>query len=175
MRLHTTGVILLGALIAGCAPQEGEPDPQPSGPSDSSPSPEPTAEEAALQAYESMWDVVVEASHEGESDPPELEQYATGEVLALMRQTLEGAAEDEADVRGEPVLNPEVVEVSPQDNPDTVALLDCLDGSEWVEQDGADPQGEEGSSSNRQVDAAVNSDGLSWRVSELRIWEPGTC
>lgn len=175
MRLHTTGVIVLGVCLVGCTPSESEPEPSPSESSTSSPSPEPTAEEAALQAYESMWDVVVEASHAGESNPSELELYASNEALALMRQTLEGAAEDEADVRGEPVLHPEVVEVSPEDAPDTVTLLDCLDGSEWVEQDGAESEEGEASSGNRQVDATVSSDGLSWRVSELRIWEPGTC
>lgn len=182
MRLHAALVVTLVLAATGCASSSGD-NPGPASPSPQD-SPEPTgdepapeaAETAALRAYDSMWEVVVEASHEGEPDPPELGDYASGDALALMRHMLEGAAEDEAAVEGEPVLDPEVVDVSPEDDPDTAVLLDCADGSEWIEHvEGASDENEDSSTGHREIDATVSSDGLSWRVSELRIWEPGSC
>lgn len=174
MRLHAAGVAMVGVLIAGCSGEEGGATPAPE-PSVTSSSPSPSVEDTALGVYERMWEVVVEASHAGDPDPPELETYASGDALALMKQTLEGAAEDQADVGGEPELDPEVVEVSPDANPNSVTILDCADGSDWVERDASGTVDGEGPSGSRQIDAVVTNEGLSWRVSELRIWEPGTC
>src|SRR5690625_4745604 len=127
MRLRAAGVILVAMAAAGTAcTTEEEPAPAPEEPPDS-PSPEEAAEASALEAYEGMWEIVVEASHDGNSDPDELENYAQGEALALMRNTLEGVAEDGAQVQGEPVLNPEVIEMTPEGEPDTVEVLDCVD------------------------------------------------
>ncbi|GAB3208478.1 hypothetical protein GCM10027294_19120 [Marinactinospora endophytica] len=110
-----------------------------------------------------MWDLVVAASHEGDADPDGLDRYATGGALILMRQALEDAAG--AQVSGEPVLNPEV-EIA---EPGQAEITDCLDDSAWA----IGPGG--GGGGQRRVDADVTHDGLVWRVSELRIWEPGTC
>lgn len=173
MRLHAAEVALVGVLIAGCSGEEGGTTAPPAEPSGTPSS--PTAEDMALEAYEQMWGVVVEASHEGEADPPDLEVYASGDALALMRQTLEGAVEDQAEVTGEPVLDPEVVGVSPEADPNSVTILDCADGSDWMEEAETGTEDAEDPSGSRQIDATVNHDGLSWRVSELRIWEPGTC
>ncbi|GAB3726811.1 hypothetical protein GCM10027590_32430 [Nocardiopsis nanhaiensis] len=163
---------MVGMLSSGCATQVDDTEPS------VGETPEPTEstspEELAVDTYEAMWSVVVEASHEGDADPPELETYASGDALALMRQTLDGTAGDQVDVEGEPVLDPEVVEASPEHAPETVTLLDCADGSEWVE-NGTDSDEEDREVGPRQIDATVNHDGLSWRVSDLRIWEPGTC
>src|SRR5699024_12640937 len=70
MRLLATGGICVGLTIAGCTGQGNDV----AGPTEEpSPSEAPiSAEDAALDAYDSMWEVVVEASHEGEPDPPEL-------------------------------------------------------------------------------------------------------
>lgn len=175
MRLRVITVVILMAMTsAACTPQDAEPEP-PAGEQPETSPPEVQGEEAAVEAYESMWDVVVEASHAGDPDPEALEQFASGDALALMRQTLQGAAEDEADVEGEPFLDPEVVEASPEEEPDTVVLLDCADGSQWMEEASEDADESATPSGKREIDATVINDGLSWRVSELRIWEPGTC
>jgi len=168
MRLLATGGICVGLTIAGCTGQGNDV----AGPTEEpSPSEAPiSAEDAALDAYDSMWEVVVEASHEGEPDPPELELHATGDALALMRQTLSGAAEDDASVQGEPVLSPEVIEASSE----TVVLQDCMDSTGWVEHTEDDDVGDS-PSGLREVDATVTFDGLSWMVAELRIWESGSC
>lgn len=172
MRLGAAGVLLLATAVTGtaCTPED-EPAPIPEGSSEP-PSQEDAAEQSALEAYEGMWDVVVEASHEGEPDPDDLENYASGDALALMRHGLD-SAEDDGGFDGEPDLNPEVVEREPQANPETVELIDCADGAEWT--GGESSPSDEPSTGTRQIDATVTDDGLAWRVSELRIWEQGSC
>ncbi|GAA3745120.1 hypothetical protein HDA32_005150 [Spinactinospora alkalitolerans] len=171
------GGALVMAALQSCAALEG---------SESSPSPTPSptpsdtgssVEEAGLEAYENMWDVVIEASHNGEADPSDLDRYASGDALALMRQTLQGAGDDGVTVVGEPALDPHVTEVSPASDPDTVVILDCVDDSRWVEQGQSSPTESEAPDEDRprKVDATVSHDGLAWRVSQLRIWEQGTC
>ncbi|MBE2997186.1 hypothetical protein IDM40_00505 [Nocardiopsis sp. HNM0947] len=165
-------MLLLAMMAAGTAcTAEEEPAPAPEEPSEP-PSPEEAAEQSALEAYEGMWEIVVEASHDGNPDPDELENYASGDALALMRHGLE-SAEDDGAFEGEPDLNPEVVEREPQENPETVELIDCADGAEWTGSESS--PSDDASAGTRQIDATVTDDGLAWRVSELRIWEQGSC
>jgi len=173
MRLRAVGALLLSMAVAGTAcTSEEESAPAPEEPSDP-PSPEDAAEQSALEAYEGMWEIVVEASHEGDPDPDALEAYASGEALDLTQHMLAGAVEDGVEVEGEPEFAPEVVEVSPEGDPDTVTILDCVDDSEWVEHGGgSDGEPESG---DRQVDATVSDDSLSWKVEDLRLWERGSC
>lgn len=103
------GAILVGLAAAGCATSDDRSSGSPA-PSNPPASPTQSAEEAALAAYEAMWGVVAEASQAGDPNPSELEVYASGDALALMEHALEGAAEDEAVVEGEPQLAPEAVD-----------------------------------------------------------------
>ncbi|MDA0566149.1 hypothetical protein LG943_17770 [Streptomonospora sp. S1-112] len=166
-RVAAAGAVLALAALAGCSAGEG-------GSADASPSAEvvlpgatPTggAEQAALDAYTAMWDATVAASHEGGGSTGDLDRYATGAAYSLLNEALRSAAESE--VTGEPVLAPEVT----VEDGDHAKVTDCLDDSAWnlgagPSQSGAGP---------RRVEAALVHDGLAWRVSELRIWEPGTC
>jgi hypothetical protein len=158
------------ALTAGCSSSEsGVSEGAVSGAeaAPSSPAAPPGDEEAAaLAAYTGMWDTVVAASHEGGEVPPELRDYAVGGAYALMSAALEGARVSGAQVTGEPVLDP-VAEV---EGPDSATVDDCLDDSGWSLGMGASSgQGP------RLVEATLIHDGLAWRVSDLRIWEAGSC
>lgn len=168
MRLLATAVVMVGMLSSGCATQVDDTEPS------VGETPEPTEstspEELAVDTYEAMWSVVVEASHEGDADPPELETYASGDALALMRHALEGAVADEATVEGEPELDPEAIDVSSAE----VTLRDCMDSTNWIEHTSGQ-QDDSPSEGLRQVDATVAYDGLSWKVDRIRIWEPETC
>ncbi|WP_304455292.1 hypothetical protein [Nocardiopsis sp. YSL2] len=122
-------------------------------------------EAAALAAYTGMWEAVVTASHDGADRSAELERHAVDGALALMTQALEDAREAGSDISGEPVLDPEVV----VESSDSAQVTDCLDDSSWRLSAQSAPAGP------RRVDAGLVHDGLAWRVSDLRIWEPGTC
>lgn len=152
------------ALLAGCAdPQTG-----PSEPVAATPPAHPSSgeEEAVLAAYTGMWEAVADASHEGADESADLEEHAVGAALALMTDALRGARAEGAQVTGEPVLDPSVR----IEDADRAEVTDCLDDSDWNLGAGASSQG-----GPRRVDAALIHDGLAWRVSDLRIWETGTC
>lgn len=161
----TTGCCAVVALSAGCSSSEETPGEEPAAPSPSAP---PAQEEdaAALAAYTGMWDAVVAASHEGGQAPAELEEHAVGGALALMTAALEGARASGAEVTGEPVLDPTVA----VGGPDHATVDDCLDDSSWNLGVGSSP-----GAGPRRVEATLIHDGLAWRVSDLRIWEPGSC
>jgi len=119
--------------------------------------------QAALAAYTAMWDEAAAASHEGGGATGELDRYATGAALLLLREALAGS--EDMQVTGEPELDPEV-EIEGGGRAD---ITDCLDDSGWSLGTAASASGP------RRVEAGLVHDGLAWRVSELRIWEPGTC
>ncbi|MFI6576146.1 hypothetical protein ACIBFB_10100 [Nocardiopsis sp. NPDC050513] len=154
------------ALVTACTPTDGEStgEPSASAPATAGAS---SDSEAALAAYTGMWTVVVEASHQGSATPDGLEDHATGGALALMRQALEGVVDSGNEVTGEPVLDPEL---TLEDSTHAV-VADCVDDSEW----NIGTPAAAGNADPRRVDAELVHDGLAWRVSYLRIWEPGSC
>ncbi|KOX13360.1 hypothetical protein [Nocardiopsis sp. NRRL B-16309] len=161
------GAVAAGCLIAlllptGCASAAEE--------AADAPDPSPTAsaaddEAAVLTAYTGMWEAVVTASHEGTGASAELERHAVDGALVLMTQALEDARRTGSDVSGEPALDPEVL----IESTDRAQVTDCLDDSSWR------LSAQAASAEPRRVDAVLVHDGLAWRVSDLRIWEPGTC
>jgi hypothetical protein len=157
-------VLALAALSACSSSEGGSADAAPSAevvPPDTAPTGD---EQAALDAYTAMWDATVAASHEGGGTTGDLDRYATGAALALLNEALRSA--EETEVTGEPVLAPDIT----VDGGDA-RVTDCLDDSAWNL--GAGPT--ESGAGPRRVEAGLTHDGLAWRVSELRIWEPGTC
>ncbi|RKS08303.1 hypothetical protein DFP74_3999 [Nocardiopsis sp. Huas11] len=82
-----------------------------------------------------------------------------------MTQALRDARQTGGDVSGEPVLDPEVL----IESSGSAQVTDCLDDSSWR------LSAQSASAEPRRVDAGLVHDGLAWRVSDLRIWEPGTC
>ncbi|GAA4956805.1 hypothetical protein GCM10023224_48330 [Streptomonospora halophila] len=153
-------------LAAGCAagPGASTGSGASASPGASAAPPATDREQAALDAYTAMWEEAAAASHQGGGDTGELDRYATGAALLLLSEALAGA--DGTEVTGEPVLDPEV-EIESKDR---ASVTDCLDDSGWNL--GAGPATAAGP---RKVEAGLVHDGLVWRVSEMRIWEPGTC
>lgn len=172
MRLRTMGVIVLGGLLAGCAPQESEPAPAPS----ESPalSEQQSGEDLALEAYESMWNVLVEEARNKEPDYSALELYASGDALALVEHGLVAEADEGVVARGSPEFSPEVISTE-----DTyVEVEDCMDSTSWLRENADSGELVEPSPESpllRRVEAGVAFDGLAWKVSDLQIWEIGSC
>lgn len=121
-------------------------------------------EDAALAAYTGMWDAVVAASHGDEDASRALDDHAVGAAREIMRTALDEAAAA-GTAEGEPVLAPTVT----VENPELAVVADCVDDSAWR------TGGATGTAGPRKVDATLIHDGLAWRVSELRIWEAGSC
>lgn len=172
MRLLVAGGVCIGLVITGCTVQDDgavEPAEEPS-PSETPVSPE----DEALDAYASMWGVLVEESHHVEPDHSDLELYAVGDALALVQHGLGEEAEDGVISRGEPTFSPEVV----TNEEDHVTLEDCMDSTTWLREDSETGELMEPSPEDpllRRVDATVTFDGLAWKVTDLQIWEIGSC
>ncbi|WP_017587170.1 hypothetical protein [Nocardiopsis ganjiahuensis] len=159
-------VCFLLAATAGCATPATDPGAEGTA-ADTEPRPTPTVsgdEGAALAAYTGMWDAVVAASHGDEDASRTLDDHAVGGARELMRTALEEAAPGGA-ADGEPVLDPTVSVESPE----LAVVDDCVDDSAWRVGGAGETAGP------RRVDATLIHDGLAWRVSELRIWEAGSC
>ncbi|MBB4934412.1 hypothetical protein F4561_005232 [Lipingzhangella halophila] len=155
-------VALLVFLVSSCSSETSEPStPEDPPTASATESDDPAAE--AITAYEHMWDVVVEASRDASPDHSDLDQYASGQAAALMRQGMEGVEEP---LVGEPVHD---IEVRSSDSSE-VEIRDCMDASEWVEE-GEPPSDDV----DIRVDATISKDALNWLVTDTRIWEPGTC
>ncbi|KOX23889.1 hypothetical protein ADL05_01805 [Nocardiopsis sp. NRRL B-16309] len=121
-----------------------------------------------------MWGVLVEESRNSHPDYSELEQYAQGDALELVEHGVGAEAEEGVVAQGEPVFSPDVV--SAEDT--RVEIEDCMDSTGWLRVDIESGELVEPSPEEpifRQIDAGVSFDGLTWRVSELRIWEIGSC
>lgn len=153
--------VLLLLCVTGCANGDPEADETP----DASPSAASSGdEEVALAAYTGMWDAVVAASHGDEEASHTLDDHAVGSARELMHTALAEAAAG-GETEGEPALDP-TIEV---EGPERAVVDDCVDDSAWG------TGGTGGTAGPRRVDATLIHDGLAWRVSELRIWEAGSC
>lgn len=139
-------------------------------------SPTQSVEEAALVTYEAMWGVLVEESTHADPDYSGLGQYASGEALELVQYGLGVEAGEGVVARGEPTFSPEVVSIDEE----YVEILDCMDSTSWLREDIdsgelVEPSPEPEEQILRKIDAGVSFDGLVWKVSDLRIWEAGSC
>lgn len=172
------GGALMLITLNGCALTGGG-EPRPSPEPSRAPTPSETAlspEDAVLEAYEGMWNIVVENSHTTEPDFSALDRYAEGQALELARHGLGAESDENVVARGEPEFSPEVTSLDEQE--ESAEIEDCLDSSEWLREDADTGELVEKSPETpirRKVEATATHDGLAWRVSRLRIFEQGTC
>jgi hypothetical protein len=129
---------------------------------------EPSPEEAALQAYDGLWDALVEGSHQGATDHPYFERFAKDQALELVQDLLTGA-----EAVGEPVRAPEVVDADPDGDPPTVWLEDCVEVSPWRFAD--DPADDDTEPSFRLVESTVTLENSAWKVERFWWEDYGSC
>ncbi len=178
------GCVVLVALLAltGCTPKpapQGTPTANPSlhAPSPAASSPDPRAEvQKAVAAYTNLLNAFTAASNAGTDDTTELAKYATGSALQRLAKGLADNKTKGLHSQGTPVIDPpHVTEIAPANDPTTVMVTGCVDGTHWLlyKSNGqlADntPGGRRGTSA--QID---KSDGV-WKVTSLAIQGVGTC
>lgn len=146
---HAVGVVtvtLAGALLlTACstsATSTTDPDPAPTtppAPSTSSPtmspSPDPTAEldAAVLAAYRGFWRAqVTTLNNPRREPPPALKRYAIDKALADVRASVLIYRHGGIEMRGQPVLDPEISTWSGTPSPSaTATIADCVDSTDW--------------------------------------------
>ena len=183
--LVVAAVIAMGAV--GCS--SGDPTDEarrgtatPSAPSPSETSPSTTSpadqpEELALAAYLGMWEDYAVAAETSDWRAARLADNATGEALSVMSQGLYASHYNGEVSKGRPVLNPEVTEVDPPDEPTTVVISDCGDSSNWLKYDAeTDNLVDDEPEGRRAITAWVEEqpDGT-WKVSSFAVQAVGSC
>lgn len=153
------------ATVTSCTDPEAESEEIAVTTEASSPSGSSTEEDAVLAVYTGMWAAVVDGSHGDQGSALALDEYAVGAARELMRSALDQAI-TLGQTTGEPILDP----TAHVQSDERATIDDCLDDSDW-----GFGQGTSSAAGPRQVDATLIHDGLAWRVSELRIWETGSC
>jgi endonuclease YncB( thermonuclease family) len=135
------------------------------------------ARAAALEAYRGMWAAFDWAGRAPRADPddPRLARYATGDALRVLVNGLASMRDDGLVARGEVVLSPEVVEVTPLTAPTRVRIEDCADtsNSALVRADGRPYQDAPGGW--RLVIAELEDTGQGWKVTGFAVRGVGSC
>ncbi|WP_243657704.1 hypothetical protein [Parafrankia sp. BMG5.11] len=176
-------MLTLAACDAGGGSQ---PAPTPSGADAStqplvsvSPTPTSPADIAwrdAVAAYLGMWQKYAQASHTSDWQAPYLSQYAAGDALQFLSRDLYADHYNGLVSKGDPVNNPRVTSVSPEDTPTSAMIDDCVDARNWLRYrtDGSLLDDTAGAFHKVLAEVRVHTDGK-WRVTRFGIGDPGSC
>lgn len=158
-----------GSAVSSPAPSSGTPSPTPTSPAD-------LARRDAVAAYLAMWQADAQASHTSDWQAPYLSQYASGDALQFLTRDLYADHANGLVSKGEPVNNPRVTSVSPEDKPTSVMIEDCADDRNWLQYrtDGSLLDNEPGALRRIVAEVRLHTDGL-WRVTRFGIDDPGSC
>ncbi|WP_239647518.1 hypothetical protein [Nocardiopsis baichengensis] len=116
---------------------------------------------------------LIDGSHEGATENPEIDWYAKGQAAELTQEMLLGVR-----ATGEPKMAPEIGEVDLEGDPPTVVVEDCVDDSEWqiLEEDKDTIVGEwQEGGKPRPFTATVTEEAGTWQVEELWLGDYGEC
>ncbi|ASO21594.1 hypothetical protein FHR81_003238 [Actinoalloteichus hoggarensis] len=129
-----------------------------------------------MAAYEGMWAAFVAAGTTANWQDPALAAHATGLALSTLTRGLYADAYNGLVTRGEPILDPVVSSVEPEDEPTTVVVADCGDDSDWLKYTADGQLADDVPGGRREINAIVErqADGA-WKVSDFGVHGVGTC
>lgn len=164
-------------LVAGCG--SDEPSTKPTDTPASATTPTVVASAAAgrdaLAAYRSMWNAFVEAAKTSDPDAPDVRKFASDQALKLIVSSLQTNKQLGKVTKGDLVLNPTVTEVKPAATPTEVAVLDCVDSTNWLEYKASGGLWDNLPGGKHQTTATVTLTDGAWKVSSFTLKESGTC
>ena len=165
-------------LLAGCAASSADDDAGNNGSDDSEAVhvEEATPAEASVEAYERFWDIVIEASEIPDPDYPPLQDVATGDGLETMTLMLTELDAQGHYTSGAPGLEPTVVGLVPEEEPEEAVIHDCIDTNSYQLMSAANDEPVEGEEYGaRMAQVTLDSHEGDWVVSSVAIWEIGSC
>lgn len=136
------GAVVLAVLLAGCggepaaapdpkASPEASAEPSASASASASADPQTAEERAVLAAYRGMWRELGVAVREASEEGTRIEDYASGEALATVRQDVRTMREAGTRANGRLGHEPKVTKVDPGASPPTATVTDCVDLKDW--------------------------------------------
>ena len=170
-------------VVAGCGDQSGA-QPDPTGirvttqATASTPVDEVAlAEAAVLEAYRGMWAAFDQAGRAPRADPddPRLAAYAAGDALRVLVGGLASMREDGVVIDGEVVLAPEVVDLSPAQEPTTARVEDCGDSTNWLTVSLDTGRVSDGPRGRQLVIANLHHTAGGWKVVDFAVRGVGSC
>ncbi|KPM50423.1 hypothetical protein ACG83_40250 [Frankia sp. R43] len=163
-----------GDAPAPAPPASAQPSPSPAG-SAASLTAVQAAERDALAAYRGMWEDWVAIAATGDYQDPRLARHVSGEALSLIYKAVYANQRDGLVARGAPTYAGSVTAAEPAANPDRITIVDCSDGSNWLNYR-ADGQLEDNDPGGRHaVQALALKTSDTWKIDVLVIQELGTC
>ncbi|ROO62976.1 hypothetical protein EDC02_4985 [Micromonospora sp. Llam0] len=169
------GVLLLG--LAGCDSSvptgQGSSAPSLSAPAQST---RGSAEQQALAAYEGMWQAYAAAGLTADPDEPDLARYASGQALTTLRDGLAQYREDDQFLKGDLVTHPQVTDASPDPDPTSVTVTDCLDDTKFLVYKRSGELVDDAPGGRRYTKATVTNLGAEgWKVTSFGVQAVNTC
>jgi predicted lipid-binding transport protein (Tim44 family) len=174
-------VVLVGLLGLAACTHGSKPNPTASpslhAPSAGPSSPDPRAQvQAATAAYANLLNAYTTASNGGTTDTTDLARYATGDALRVLASGLADNKAKGLHTQGTPVIDaPRVTAIAPTNDPSTVTVAGCVDGTHWQLYNSKGQMVDSGPSGRRATSAQIDRSGATWKVSSLAIQGVGTC
>ncbi|MEU4217167.1 hypothetical protein [Actinoplanes sp. NPDC026623] len=135
-----------------------------------------TAEEQALTAYKGMWQAYAQAGLTADPDDPDLARYAAGTALETLQRGLTGYHDKSQVLKGELVTNPQVSGASPDADPKSVAITDCLDATNFLVYKSSGELANDTPGGRRSTRATVTNVGAEgWKVTSFGVQAVNTC
>ena len=161
-------VLLLPACHSGTPPPPSRTLTPPTGPVDS-------ARRDALAAYQAMWADMAAAARTADYKSPLLPQHAAKAALSLLVRGLYTDKRLGIVVKGHPVTNARVENLSPPSNPTTAQIVDCFDDTHWLNYKVTGGLQNNVPGGLHHTTATVTKINGVWKVTQLHVEAPGTC
>ena len=133
------------------------------------------AEQAALAAYQGMWDDLVKVTNAPDADPAMLDAHASDRALQVLKYGLRQQRDEGVIGKGAPRLDPRVISAVPQGRPTTFTLRDCVDDTHWLQYLKSGVLKNEVPGGHHLADATIELKSGAWKVTYLYLHEVGTC
>jgi hypothetical protein len=165
----TTDPAASGGGVSSPAQTSVSPSPSPTSPAD-------IARRDAAAAYLGMWKADAQAGHTSDWRAPYLSRYASGSALQVLTGDLYADHLNGLVTKGEPVNNPRVTSVRPEDAPTGVMIEDCADTRNWLQYrtDGSLLNNTPGGMRRIVAEVKRHTDGR-WRVTRFGVAPVGSC
>ncbi|MGW3952884.1 hypothetical protein ACWEKM_18605 [Streptomyces sp. NPDC004752] len=170
--LAGVGGAVAGLLMAGCGGSSSGARPLPAGTAATAASHPAVTEHAdALAAYRAMWHDLTVASRTSDAASPLLDDHARGGAFELLKYGLQKSKEEGLVSKGAPKVHPEVV--SP--GASKVVLADCVDDTDWLLYKRNGELKDDVPGGHIKTDATVQRAQGTWKVTDLYMYEAGSC
>jgi hypothetical protein len=128
-----------------------------------------------LAAYTGMWQAYAASARTADYQPGPLQPYAEGTALTLLMHALYVNHQQDVVIRGEPVLHPQVTQMTPAASPDSARVSDCADGRHWLEYSTSGRPVSGAPAGRHRVYAWLRLFSGTWKVTYVVVEKAGTC